>query len=131
MERFDSGTFDNWDSILYLWVREARGDRRRSKSDFTVQLLSHSVGSAYLLFCFRVVQCNSFSDNEPRDECTYNLGLYGILDMGTESNLMDRYRASANRNFTIEDRNLTIEDARPLIFQKVVFCARQWCWFVG
>lgn len=118
MERFDIGTVDNWDVPVYLWLREARGDRCRSKSDFAVQLPTHSVGIVNLSLCFRVVQCNGYSDHEPRHEHTHGLGSLGILDMGVEGNLMDNLRTRVSCNFTCED-------TRPLIFQKIVF---RWVW---
>ena len=56
VERFGSGTLDNRDRPVHVWVPEARSNRCRNKSDFDAQFLSHSVGSVYLPSCFRIVQ---------------------------------------------------------------------------
>jgi hypothetical protein len=102
-------TLTAWNvSILVLSIigiaqsmgHETRGDRSRSKSDFAVQLLSHSVGSVYLPFCFRAVHCSNLSEHEPRDERTHGMGLHEILDVEAKRNLMDRHRAPVDSNFT-------------------------------
>lgn len=54
-------------------------------------------------------------EHEPWSEGSHDLGLHGILDVGAESNLMDRHRTPVGCDFTRED-------TRPLIFQEVVCC---------